>query len=195
MVPHIFGDFIPPPEKQSEYLQIGFSPSSIPLKQRWRNNGLSADFLADYLSSFYPIDETDAALQYHQDLRASVSHIANELMENAMKYSHEFSGQSILLELHLHPDALSIYVTNGVSPDGLARFQSFIQRLLNDDPQVLYLQLIEASSLDASLETSGLGLLSIMDDYQADLGWKFSALDDDKIQVTTMARLPVAVPH
>jgi hypothetical protein len=37
-------------DDQGEYLKIGFSPTSIPIQQRWRNNGLSANFLADYLS-------------------------------------------------------------------------------------------------------------------------------------------------
>ena len=49
-----FGKFIERQEEYGEYLKIGFSPTSIPLQQRWRNNGLSADFLADYLSTFFP---------------------------------------------------------------------------------------------------------------------------------------------
>jgi hypothetical protein len=52
-----FGDFIELPASQ-EYLIIGFSPSSIPLKQRWRNNGLSADFMADYLATFFRATKT-----------------------------------------------------------------------------------------------------------------------------------------
>ena len=44
---------------EGEYLQLGFQPSSVPLKQRWRNNGLSADFLGDYVTTFFPRDESD----------------------------------------------------------------------------------------------------------------------------------------
>ena len=51
------GNFIDPQEKQGEYLKIGFHPTSIPLQQRWRNNGLSADFLAGYMSTFFPGDD------------------------------------------------------------------------------------------------------------------------------------------
>lgn len=36
-----------------EFLLINFSSSSIPLNQRSRNNGLSADFIADYLTTFF----------------------------------------------------------------------------------------------------------------------------------------------
>ena len=49
----IFGDYVNGKSSgESEVLIINFSPTSIPLQHRWRNNGLSADFLADYLSTF-----------------------------------------------------------------------------------------------------------------------------------------------
>ena len=35
------------PASECEYLTLAFSPTSAPLRSRWRNNGLSADFLAD----------------------------------------------------------------------------------------------------------------------------------------------------
>ena len=57
----IFGPFTERKDDDSEYLKIGFSPTSIPIQQRWRNNGLSADFLADYLSTFFPGDDRAAA--------------------------------------------------------------------------------------------------------------------------------------
>jgi hypothetical protein len=37
-----------------EYLKLVFSPLSAPLHARWRNNGLSADFLGDYVLTFLP---------------------------------------------------------------------------------------------------------------------------------------------
>ena len=83
----IFGDFIEQPPSQ-EYLIIGFSPSSIPLKQRWRNNGLSADFLADYLTTFFPGNEDDpSTIERQAEIKSAVSYIANELLENAMKFN------------------------------------------------------------------------------------------------------------
>lgn len=188
-----FGHFIPPPTQQDEYLHIGFSPSSIPLKQRWRNNGLSADFLANYLSAFYAVDEHEtAALQQHQELRATVSHVANELMENAMKYYDEASALPIHIQLHLQVDYVRIYVTNSLTLEQQAKFQVVIQQLLDSDPQELYLQLIEAASLDDTHATSGLGLLGLLDDYQAILGWQFCPVEtapERIVLVTTMAQL------
>ena len=48
-----FGDFIDEMPDRQEYLIIAFSPSSISLQERWRNNGLSADFMADYFITFF----------------------------------------------------------------------------------------------------------------------------------------------
>ena len=84
----IFGDFIDYLPSSQEFLIIGFSPSSTPLKQRWRNNGLSADFLADYLTTFFPGKEDDPnTIQRQAEVKNAVSYIANELLENAMKFN------------------------------------------------------------------------------------------------------------
>ncbi|HSF76291.1 MAG TPA: ATP-binding protein, partial [Microcoleus sp.] len=69
----IFGDFIEQPASQ-EYLIMGFSPSSVPLKQRWRNNGLSADFLADYLTTFFPGNQDDpSTIERQAEIKSAVS--------------------------------------------------------------------------------------------------------------------------
>ena len=70
----IFGEFVDCSHQNQEYLKIGFSPSSIPLQERWRNNGLSADFLADYLSTFFP-GQTDEALERQAEIKDAVSYI------------------------------------------------------------------------------------------------------------------------
>jgi hypothetical protein len=56
----VFGHFVDIQNCHQEYLKINFSPTSVPLQQRWRNNGLSADFLADYISTFFPGDDAQA---------------------------------------------------------------------------------------------------------------------------------------
>src|ERR1700734_2099501 len=72
-----------------EYLTLAFSPLSAPLRSRWRNNGLSADFLGDYVTTFLPANGgTDEGRQ--NEIKHAVTYIANELLENAMKYhAHE----------------------------------------------------------------------------------------------------------
>ena len=72
----IFGHFIDRQDADGEYLKLGFSPTSMPIQQRWRNNGLSADFLADYLSTFFPGEDT-ASAERQVEIKGAVSYIAN----------------------------------------------------------------------------------------------------------------------
>jgi hypothetical protein len=188
----IFGEFRERQEKDGEYLQIGFSPTSIPIQQRWRNNGLSADFLADYLSTFFP-GEDAASTERQAEIKGAVSYIANELLENAMKFSYAPAHHAISLALYLEADAISLYVTNSVDAQTLAALQQHIQRLLTEDPTALYLEQLERNAEADNGGASGLGLLTMLNDYGATVAWKFEpvAPEADVVTVTTMVRVPV----
>jgi hypothetical protein len=189
----IFGDFIEQAASQ-EYLIIGFSPSSIPLKQRWRNNGLSADFLADYLTTFFPGNEDDPSTVNRQaEIKSAVSYIANELLENAMKFNDETSDYPIDIKLQLESNGLIFSVTNSIPPQAVSKFQTYIQELLDSNPTELYLQQLEKNAADDNCTGSGLGLLTMLVDYTAKIGWKFEAVQQDPevIAVTTMVQLRV----
>ena len=187
----IFGDFIEGGD-DSEFLIINFSPSSLTLKQRWRNSGLSADFLGDYWSVFFPNDETTP--NRREEVKSAVSYIANELLENAMKFSHDSSVYPISIGLHLYENELRFYVANSVNPDTLDTFQAFLQTLLTEDPDELYIAQLEQSAEEDS-GTSHLGLLTMINDYQARLAWKFETVPNDAgdqvIRLTTMVQLPM----
>jgi hypothetical protein len=188
----IFGDFRERREEDGEYLKIGFSPTSIPIQQRWRTNGLSADFLADYLSTFFP-GEDGASTERQAEIKGTVSYIANELLENAMKFSYAPSQHAISLSMYLEADAISLYVTNSVDAQTLAVFQHHIQRLLTEDPNDLYLEQLTRNAEADDGGASGLGLLTMLNDYGATVAWKFEpvAPEADVVTVTTMVRVPV----
>lgn len=80
---NVLGNFIEDLPSSQEYLILSFSPSSISLEKRWRNNCLSADFLADYLSTFFSADQEEQK-QKKAEFQDAVSYVANELLENAM---------------------------------------------------------------------------------------------------------------
>jgi hypothetical protein len=188
-----FGDFIELPASQ-EYLIIGFSPSSIPLKQRWRNNGLSADFMADYLATFFPDNEDDTStIDRQAEIKSAVSYIANELLENAMKFNNETSEYPIDIKLQLESDGVIFSVVNSISPQAVDKFQAYIQHLLASDPSELYIQQLEKNAVEESCTDSGLGLLTMLTDYTAKIGWKFQTVhqDPEVIAVTTMVQLRV----
>lgn len=188
----IFGNFIEHEEGSGEYLKIGFSPTSIPIQQRWRHNGLSADFLADYLVTFFP-GEDPASAERQAEIKGAISFMANELLENAMKFSYAPSHHPVSIEMFLKADVISLYVTNCLDPRTIESFQQFIQRLLTEDTAELYMEQLERHAAKDSTGTSGVGFLTMLNDYHTTLAWKFEPLpeDDDGVTVTTMAQLSV----
>ena len=168
-----FGHFTERKDDQGEYLKIGFSPTSIPIQQRWRNNGLSADFLADYLSTFFPGDDRSAA-ERQAELKNAISYVANELLENAMKFSYAPSQHAIGIAMYLEVEAVSLYVTNSVDPHATAAFQQTIARLLTEDTDVLYMEQLTHNAASDSAASAGLGYLTMLHDYGVTLAWKFA---------------------
>lgn len=182
----IFGDFIETSDSK-EFLIISFSPATIPFHERWRNNGISADFLADYWGTFFPVHDSSSQ---HAEVKDAVSYIANELLENAVKFSHEASEYPMSIRLYLSHDKLYFYITNSVDPRGVKEFQLLIRELLTEDTDELYIRKLE-SNIDKN--DSGLGFLTIINDYGAQLAWKFETVQEHSeiITVTIMASLPI----
>jgi len=173
MTKKIFGEFNDESIANSEFLMLGFSPNSVTTKHRWENNSLSADFLAGYLSSFFPVDDNDPTTSERQEeLEGAVGYIANELLENAMKFSSQ-QFYPVSLQVHLYEDHLVLSLTNSVNEQNVESFQLFIQELLNNDPQELYRRRMENFEQDENQIISRLGLLTMINDYNAKLGWKF----------------------
>lgn len=192
----IFGEFNETMIKSQEYLILGFSPTSVPLQQRWRNNGLSADFLADYLTTFFPVSDTEpSTFKRRKEIRGAISYIANELLENAMKFNDTHSQYPIGIQFRLYSEQLILYTTNSVHNENIEPFQLFIHELLHTEPQDLYIRQIERAQEENNTEGSGLGLLTMIDDYQVKIGWKFETAEPDNqeelILVTTMVQLDI----
>jgi len=201
-LPEIFGVFREnlPVESEEEFLQIGFAPISKPIENRWRNHGLSADFVADYLSTFIPIsDENPQNADRQVTLKSSVSYIANELIENAMKFNdHQAYVVQFSLRLLMEEETLQVIlqVSNSLTSESAQKFKDFIREFLAIDPQEFYIHQMEASAEDDSGTASGLGLVTMVNDHDASLGWKFETVPGRSPQslipiVTTMVQLSV----
>ncbi len=192
-----FGKFQENFSGDREFLNIGFSPSSLSIQQRWRNNGLSADFVADYLTTFFPYDsDSEREKQRQAEIKHAVSYIANELLENAMKFNYFQSQQAIEFGIHLLGDRefkIVLYVSNSVDPDRVKEFQAFIQELLTSDPNELFILQMEKNAENPDSEASRLGFLTMINDYAAELGWNFTTQSnpEQSILVTTMVWLTV----
>ena len=196
-MPQIFGDFVEnfPPAQDS--LELTFTPNSLPIKKRWGSNRLSANFMADYFSNFLLVDEDDPAQKRRiKESKGAVSYVANELLENAIKFNNQGTKFKIKFGIYFIEEAdrtAVLFATNSVSAEGLDKFQKFIQELLCSDPEKLYVQQIEKSAEEENSGASGLGFLTMINDYSAKLGWKFEREQKDPkmIAVTTMVLVPV----
>lgn len=189
-----YGSFSEPSEARREYLVLAFSPLKAPLQERWRNNGLSADFLADFVTTFFPKDQHVPGSERRQkEIRSAVSYIANELLENAMKFHKREVDFPITLHLELQPDRVALHATNGVGAETGEAYLKHIQAILDGDAGELLMKRLEENALSESDSSSGLGLLTMLNDYGASLGWKFVQSDEtDGMQiVTTQVELAV----
>jgi hypothetical protein len=196
-MPQIFGDFVEsfPPAQDS--LELTFTPNSLPIKKRWRSNRLSANFMADYFCNFIPVDEDDPAQKRRlKESKGAVSYVANELLENAIKFNDRGTNFKIKFGIYFIEEAdltAVLFATNSVSAEGLDKFQKYIQELLYSDPEKLYVQQIEKSAEEENSGASGLGFLTMINDYSAKIGWKFEIVQKEPkmIAVTTMVLVPV----
>lgn len=188
----IFGDFHDEPSASQEYLIMGFSPSSASLKQRWRNNDLSANFMADYLTVFLPVAEDHSlTIARQEEVKSAVSFIANELLENAMKFNDYSSLQPISIQLQLFQDRVVFLVTNTVDPTTVQGFKHLIQEIVTSDPSEMLIRQLEKNADDKT--DSGVGILTMMNDYLARVGWKFETLQASPDITTVTTRVQLAI--
>jgi len=193
----LFGEFIVefPPEQDS--LELSFTPSSFPIKQRWRNNRLSAHFIADYFTNFLPVAEDDPDQERRiKERKGAISYVANELLENAMKYHDESSKNKVRFGICFLEDPSDVtavlYASNNVKEEGVDKLEAFVNELLSSDPDEMYVRQVE-KSVEEDSEASGLGLLTMINDYSAKIGWKLDVAETESpnIIVTTMAQIKV----
>lgn len=187
-----FGDFQNEAIASSEYLTIVFSPSSFPLRERWRTNRLSANFLADYFSTFFPGEGQPAdMIDPKSELMGVITFITNELLENAMKFSDAASKEPVMLTLQLYPNKLIFITKNQINSSTETQLRGFIQELLAADPTELYIQKIEQHAENEQTTSSGLGILTIVNDYAARVGWLFETVEGAGAIVTTQVQLEI----
>jgi hypothetical protein len=193
MTTQTFGTFRDDIPESQEFLTLNFTPSSTPERQqRWRNYGLSADFLGDYFANFFPGgDVPESTINLKDTIKATVSYIANELLENAVKYSDESVLLPVSITLRLFDQDIVFQVTNYANQAVAQQYQEFVQTLQTADIDELYTQQLEKTALGEG--GSSMGILTIIQDYAAQGGWRFERLMENPSisKVTVMMHLVV----
>lgn len=152
-----------------------------PLELSWHHCGVTSDFIGEYFSRACRkgIDPLDA--------RHSISYMINEILENAIKFRH---GGDVELVGSLEAETFEIRIVNLIDETTAKSFQGHLAKLLERDPGELLLERIEENALDPDSSGSGLGLLTLMSDYGAKMGWSFaSGHVSEGVELTTFASL------
>lgn len=193
----ILGEFINEFPPGHDLIELTFTPTSKRIKERWLNQRLSAHFLADYFTNFLPTSKGNPDHEQRiREAKGAASFIANELLENAIKYNYEPGQCQIKLGVHFleKPEIRAvIFSINCIDLVSAARFKVFIEELLATDPEEIYIRQVERSAEADNADMSGLGFVTMLYDYDAQLGWKFSPspTNSEVVTVTSMVQLRV----
>jgi len=189
----VFGEYIEPDQGSIiGRLSLCFQSGSLNIDELWESSLLSASFLSTFWGKFFPEHGQDAEIT-REKMKDAVHYICSELLGNAVKFSYN-SEYMIEICLYLHESELRFYVSNSINPDDVEKFQFFIQRIISEDTQVLFLEQMEKSAAEDSHE-SGIGYLTMINDYYVRLSWKFQNIKPETASVTTLARLSVIREH
>lgn len=187
----LFGDFKEETLANHKLFMMDFFIHSIPLERRKQTRYLSIAFITDYLATIFPVDEEDIKSYERQlQMKSAVTYIANELLENSMRFNHEAVKYPIKFGMSLIEKNLVFVASNCANEKTLERFKEFVHELTTLDIDELYFRQLEKGAAEKS-EESRLGFLSMMNDYGAKLGWKIETVNKNPeiTTITTMVQL------
>lgn len=156
-----------------------------PLELNWSHCGATAEFLGDFFSGLAAEKKLDA-----NEARHSIAYLANELLENAVKFR---APGEIVLESSLEDATFKLQLSNATAPETAARFEALLTEITSRDPGDLLIERIEANAADPEAGGSGLGLLTLMNDYGAELGWTLEqAKPGAPVRIETFAAITLS---
>ncbi|MGQ3214219.1 slr1658 superfamily regulator [Shinella sp.] len=155
-----------------------------PLDLAWQHCGVTSEFLGDFFALKRAGDGAD-----YNEARHSIGYLTNELLENALKFRHR---DGITLDASLDGDCFEIRISNLITQETASKFQTLLAELTTRDPGELLIERIEENAENMHSSGSGLGLLTLMNDYGARLGWRFQpATGTDAMRLDTFAALDI----
>ncbi|MFB2967938.1 DUF6272 family protein [Aerosakkonema sp. BLCC-F183] len=187
----IIGNFIEEVLDDSKIFMMEFFMHAIPMTKRKQTRYLSMAFMAEYLANFFTFkEENEFLFKQEIQIKSAANYIANELLENSLKYNYELGKYPLRFAIYLLERNLVFVTKNCVNKKTLDKLNNFINELIDSDVSELYFRQLEKGAEENS-EESQLGFLSILNDYEAKLGWKFETVSKEPeiTSVTTMVQL------
>jgi hypothetical protein len=183
---HIVGSYLEERgEKAISECSLGIK--SDDLFRSWRRVSLSSDFLARYYSYYFPYREKARGTLSRDSAENSISFVLNELVENTAKYS-DAEDKNVSIRVWLLESVLLFSVSNFITGKLSGPFHSLAQEILSGNAEELYLKRLERNTEEGG-GGSGLGYLTLINDYGINLGFKFEKAGDDLFKVTVQATM------
>ena len=132
----------------------------------WKQAGTTSEFLGELLATHSAKSGHD-----YSETRHAIIYLVNELLENAIKFH---SPGDIEVRCSVEQSTFEVAVVNRIAPDLVPGFQGLLAELTAGDPGELLIERIEANAADETSSGSGLGILTLMNDYGVRMGWHFS---------------------
>jgi hypothetical protein len=151
--------------------------------QSWRRCSLTADFLARYYSYYFPYREKATDRISRETAENSISYILNELIENTAKYS-DAADKSVDVAVSLRERDILFQVTNRVTEKRAGDFVRMAGELMGGNTEELYI-----SQLEKETDSSGLGYLTMINDYGVTLGFKVEKSAENLFSVAVQASM------
>jgi hypothetical protein len=190
----IFGHFPEEILSNHKIFMMDFYLNPIPPVKRKQTRYLSVAFITDYLSNLFPVNEEEIdSYKRNLQIKSIITYLVNELLENLFKFhNYNVGNYPVKIELFLLENDLVLAATNSVSYQALEKLKLFIEELLNSDIDELYFRQLEKGAEENS-EKSQLGFISMINDYNAKLGWKIERVNDEPeiITVKTMVQIKI----
>jgi len=152
----------------------------------WPQAGMTADFLGVFFADIAAAAGADA-----RSARHAIGYLVNELLENAIKFRVP-GGAPVLVAGGVDGSGFFFEMHNQSTEDVAAHFGTLLEELTSRDPGDLMIERIEANAENSSSGGSGLGILTLMSDYSAEMGWIFGDKGaSGTLDITTRVRLPL----
>jgi hypothetical protein len=154
-----------------------------PLGLTWKHSGITSDFIGSIVATRY----RDAREDYNQ-VRHDVGYLANELLENTIKFR---APGDVVIDVSVAHGSFRLAIVSKLDAANTVKFKSVLDVLGSESPGELLLKRIEANALSTDGAISGLGLLTLLSDYEATLEWIFDEDTDLGIKLTTHAAIAI----
>ncbi len=152
----------------------------------WRRCSLSSVFWSRYTSLFVPTKSSEGWLN-KKAVESVLAYLLNELFENCAKFSNG-PNMKIIYQAWIENSQMIFQLTNHIKPEGQQPFVKVIKELLESDIDELYFQKLEENAENDS-GGSGLGFITLMNDYGVQFGYKFQPVNPETVQVDVQAYL------